>query len=127
MRTGRYWTLDVPAYFYGLGVVELLSEKHPELPAISMLDEAIEKGEVRVGEVSEGGQVPYLTVENTGKVPVLILEGEELVGGKQNRIVNSSILVLAGSIIKIPVSCVESGRWDNRRYDFDLGKAIFRA
>ncbi len=120
-------TLGDTTAVHGLGIVELISPDRTELPAISMLDEAMEKGEVRVGEVSEGGQVPYLAVENTGGNPVLILEGEELVGGKQNRIVNATILVLAGSIIKIPVSCVESGRWDNRRYDFDSGKAIFRA
>jgi len=115
------------ANVHGLGIVEVLSQFDGELPAISMLEEAIEKGEVRVGEVSQAGQVPFLTVENTGKDPVLILEGEELVGGKQNRIVNASILVPGGSIVQIPVSCVESGRWDDRTYVFDTGKAIFPA
>ncbi|MCL5669876.1 MAG: hypothetical protein M1423_01030, partial [Acidobacteria bacterium] len=119
--------LGASATIHGLGIVEVISRELMELPAISTLDEAIEKGDVRVGEVSEGGQVPFLQVENAGGNPVLILEGEELVGGKQNRIVNTSIIVLAGSVIKIPVSCVESGRWDNRRYDFESGKAIFRA
>jgi hypothetical protein len=42
---------------------------------------------------------------------VLILDGEELVGAKQNRIVNTTILVAAGAEIVIPVSCVEQGRW----------------
>jgi hypothetical protein len=37
---------------------------------------------------------------------VLILDGEELVGTKQNRIVNTTILVAAGCEIVIPVSCV---------------------
>ncbi len=120
-------TIGDPATVHGLGIVPLLSQDLMELPPMSMLDEAIDKGDVRVGEVAVGGQVPFLTVQNAGGNPVLILEGEELVGGKQNRIVNATILVLAGSVIKIPVSCVESGRWDNRRYDFDSGKAIFRA
>lgn len=120
-------TIGDSATVHGLGIVELLSQDEIELPVMSMLDEAIGKGAVRVGELSEGGQVPYLAVENMGKNPVLILDGEELVGGKQNRIVNTTVLVFAGSVIKIPVSCVESGRWDNRRYDFDSGKAIFRA
>ena len=45
---------------------------------------------------------------------MLIVEGEELVGAKQNRIVNATFLVAGKTEIVIPVSCVEQGRW---RYD----------
>jgi len=64
-----------------------------------------------VEEVSEDGSVPDLLVENKGDTRVLFLEGEELVGAKQNRILNTSVLVAAHTKIKIPVSCVEQGRW----------------
>ena len=64
-----------------------------------------------VQEVSEGGSVPELLVDNMGDIRVLFIEGEELVGPKQNRILNTSILVAAKSKTKIPVSCVEHGRW----------------
>jgi hypothetical protein len=64
-----------------------------------------------VEEVDESGSVPDLLVENKGDVRVLFLEGEELIGAKQNRILNASVLVAAHSKIKIPVSCVEQGRW----------------
>jgi transposase len=46
---------------------------------------------VTVQEVSEGGSVPDLLVENSGDTRVLFLEGEELVGAKQNRILNTSV------------------------------------
>jgi hypothetical protein len=49
---------------------------------------------------------------------VLIVDGEELVGAKQNRIVNLSILVPAQSTLTIPVSCVEAGRWRSRSRAF---------
>ncbi len=64
-----------------------------------------------VEEVDEDGSVPELLVENKGDVRVFFLEGEELIGAKQNRILNTSVLVAAHSKVKIPVSCVEQGRW----------------
>jgi len=49
---------------------------------------------------------------------VLLLDGEELVGAKQNRIINTTILIAANSTTTIPVSCVEQGRWSYRRNTF---------
>ena len=76
-----------------------------------LADEAITAATVAVQEVSEGGSVPELLVENSADTRVLFLEGEELRGAKQNRILNTSILVPAKAKIKVPVSCVEQGRW----------------
>jgi len=81
-------------------------------------DEGIGSGSVTVEEVSEGGSVPDLLVENKGDVRVLFLEGEELVGAKQNRVLNTSVLIAAKSKVKIPVSCVEAGRWRYRSRHF---------
>ena len=60
-------------------------------------DEAIRAGSVTVEEVSEGGSVPDLLVTNPGDSRVLFLEGEELRGAKQNRVLNTSVLVAAHS------------------------------
>lgn len=76
------------------------------LAAAALADES-----VLVEEVDASGSVPDLLVENKGDVRVLFLEGEELIGAKQNRILNTSVLVAAHSKVKIPVSCVEQGRW----------------
>jgi len=76
-----------------------------------LADAALADESLLVEEVSEGGSVPDLLVENKGDVRVLFLEGEELVGAKQNRMLNTSVLVAAHTKIKIPVSCVEQGRW----------------
>ena len=77
-----------------------------QLSDVALADESL-----LVEEVTEGGSVPDLLVENKGDMRVLFLEGEELVGAKQNRVLNTSVLVAAHSRIKIPVSCVEQGRW----------------
>ena len=83
--------------------------------------EALERGTVTVDEVSEEGSVPDLSVENRGDLRVLFLEGEELVGAKQNRILNTSVLVAAHTKSRIPVSCVEAGRWRYRSSHFTSG------
>ena len=54
----------------------------------TLSDVGIGSGCVIVEEVSETGSVPDLLVENKGDVRVLFLEGEQLVGAKQNRILN---------------------------------------
>ena len=82
------------------------------------LDEAMAAGTVQVTEVSEGGSVPELQFVNGGDKAVLLLDGEELVGAKQNRALNLTILVPPKSTIVIPVSCVEQGRWGYRGRDF---------
>ena len=82
------------------------------------LDDALGAKALRIEETSEAGTVPELRVLNDGDVAVLLLDGEELVGAKQNRVLNLSILVPPGSSITIPVSCVEHGRWSRRSARF---------
>jgi hypothetical protein len=99
-----------PVRHESLSVFPLFSESNSgvdyRLSDVALADESL-----LVEEVNEGGSVPDLLVENKGDTRVLFLEGEELVGAKQNRILNTSVLVAAHTKIKIPVSCVEQGRW----------------
>jgi hypothetical protein len=83
--------------------------------------EAIEAGTLTITEVSEDGSVPELLAENEGSQMVLLLDGEELVGAKQNRIMNTSVLLRPNSRTKIPVSCVEQGRWHHTTRKFVSG------
>lgn len=87
-------------------------------PGYTVLRDALAAGTGRVTEVSEGGSVPVLRFSNDAPHPVLLLDGEELVGCKQNRILNLSILAPARGDIEIPVSCVEMGRWSRRSAQF---------
>jgi len=101
----------------GLAVFPLFAEPGGGVD-YALSDDAITEGTVTVEEVSESGSVPDLSVENKGDIRVLFLEGEELIGAKQNRILNTSVLVAAHSKTKIPVSCVEAGRWGYRGRSF---------
>jgi hypothetical protein len=99
-------------HFRNLTVFPLtVGEEADGPPRYELLSDAIAAGRASVGEVSEGGEVPFLTVSNVGTIPILIPEGEILIGAKQNRTVNLTMLVAAGATFKLPVSCVESGRW----------------
>ena len=83
-----------------------------------LLEDAFQARTLHVEELSKSGSVPDLRVVNEGTLPVLILEGDELIGAKQNRVVNSTVLVPAQSQLVLPVSCVERGRWSYRSREF---------
>ncbi len=103
--------------YKNLTVFPLLSAYSSTLEYL-LLDEAIRLGLLTVSEVSDLGSVPELKVINKSLFMVLILDGEELVGAKQNRIVNTTILIQGNTKIIIPVSCVEQGRWSYKSANF---------
>ena len=103
---------------YGaLAVTPLLGNDQPACDYLT-LDEALTAGTVTITEVSDSGSVPELRVINRGITPVLIVDGEELVGAKQNRVINLTVLVAAAGSTTIPVSCVEAGRWRRESIHF---------
>ena len=71
--------------------------------------------------------MPELLVVNEGPRPVLLVDGEELVGARQNRIVNITLLVPAHGKLHIPVSCVEAGRWSYRSREFAPADRAYHA
>ena len=101
--------LGTPVEHRGIVITPLFPRRDP-LAQYVTLDEALPLG-FRVREVNDAGLVPELLVENPLTQDVLLYDGEELVGAKQNRILNVSVLVAAGTKLPIPVSCVEEGRW----------------
>lgn len=94
-----------------------------KLPFLT-LEEALGRNLLEITEKDEGGSVPELLVKNKGKLDVIVLEGEELRGAKQNRIVNTTIIIPAGSEIVLPVSCVEQGRWRYVSNQFSSGESV---
>lgn len=88
------------------------------------LDNAISKNYVKIGEIDESGNVNTLIVKNTSYFNVLLLDGEELIGAKQNRVLNTTILIEKQSNTVIPVSCVERGRWSYQSKEFRTSDRI---
>jgi len=87
-------------------------------PGYLTLDEAVRLDRVRITEIDAAGTVPTIRVVNRAEQPVLLVDGEHLIGAKQNRVLNVTVLVAAGSELDIPVSCVEQGRWAHAQHEF---------
>jgi hypothetical protein len=104
-------TIAAPIRHHALSVYPLMLKGNSALANYLVLDEALATKAFRVTEVSDGGTVPRLLAINETSSPVLLLDGEELVGAKQNRVLNLSVMVAGNSKTEIPVSCVEAGRW----------------
>jgi tetratricopeptide (TPR) repeat protein len=83
------------------------------------LDDAMSEKGIEVMEVSDSGSVPTVRVVNHTPARVFVMAGESLVGAKQNRVLNASILLEAGADLHLPVSCVERGRWSYRTPRFE--------
>lgn len=67
-------------------------------------------GDLAIDE-KDGGVVAELVAHNLGDRPVLLIEGETLLGARQDRVLNVSVLLAAHESATVPVSCVEAGRW----------------
>ncbi|HMF94435.1 MAG TPA: DUF6569 family protein [Vicinamibacterales bacterium] len=114
-------SLGSPTLVDGLGIYPLLRTPAAQ-PFYDTLSDAVRAGVLHITELSGAGSVPELRVVNEGARPVLIVDGEELVGAKQNRIVNLTVLVPARATITLPVTCVEAGRWRHVTDEFTLAE-----
>ena len=94
----------------------------PALEYVTFAD-AQKDGSAEITEVGEAGAVSTLEVTTSSKVPVLMIDGEILIGLKQNRVLNTTILVPAKTTLNFPVACVEAGRW--RRATSKAGRADY--
>ncbi|UCE41162.1 MAG: hypothetical protein JSV17_17290 [Candidatus Aminicenantes bacterium] len=119
---------DIKKYLTSLDFGELQHFKNMAvLPLMTALDDshnylilkqALDQHVLVIGEVSKEGRVPELKVTNKSDMLVLLLDGEELAGAKQNRVLNTTILLKENSETIIPVSCTEQRRWSYKSHEF---------
>ncbi|MDA8894945.1 hypothetical protein N9I98_01110 [Flavobacteriales bacterium] len=88
------------------------------LDSIISLHEAFDENLIIVKELEESERVNTIELENLSESYIFILDGDILKGAKQNRVVNTSVLVAPKSKIILPVSCVEEGRWEYKSSRF---------
>jgi hypothetical protein len=89
-----------------------------------VLDEGMKKKLVVVKEAGDGGDVNNLTLVNTSDRPLFLMAGEVVIGGKQDRIIGKNTIVAPRTTESVPVFCVEHGRWNGRKADFQSAEAL---
>lgn len=75
------------------------------------LNKGLDLGIVSISEC-EPSTVGEVLVKNDAVNPLILLDGDEIIGANQNRIVNSSLLIPPYTTMKVSVSCTEKGRWE---------------
>ena len=92
-----------------------------------ILDEALDKGLLEIREIDKEGSVPELVAITKSDIPVLLFAGQELIGAKQNRMLNTTVLLPSRSKTVIDVSCVEQGRWSYTDKRFSSGGMVMQS
>lgn len=95
-----------PFFLRNLLVVPLRWEAPPS-DGFLTLDQALPHNRVRLLET---GKVEEVIVDFRGEGRLFLLDGEALRGAWQDRVTNTAVLMEAGRT-RVPVSCVEEGRW----------------
>ncbi|WP_296856631.1 ARPP-1 family domain-containing protein [uncultured Methanobrevibacter sp.] len=106
--------------------IELLdSQKYENVEAIPIKSDffgkkdflTLKKGyEMNLVEIKEleHSTVNTVSCKNDSVTPLILIDGDEITGAMQNRIINDTLLIPAKSTINIPVSCTEHGRWHTK-------------
>jgi len=113
-------SVEAPLSYQKLRLWPLRFNQKSDLQYLT-LDDATREKLVEIEETSAAGSVPKLRVRNHAKDRLLIVDGSTLIGAKQNRVVNLSLMLAPESVTEIPVSCVERGRWSYANAGFALG------
>ncbi len=109
---GKDYRLSGPYTQNNLSIYLIHREGRTDGPAPITLAEAMRQGLVQVVET---GSVSRLKVRNLGDREVFIQSGDIVKGGKQDRVLLTSLIIPPKSgYIPIGAFCVEQGRWARR-------------
>ena len=100
-----------PVTVNGLTLYPISFENVSEVKNLRSFDELYDDGKVKALEIGESGIVEKINLKNDSAFDLLLFDGEAIIGAKQNRISERTIILESNSETQIPVNCVERGRW----------------
>ena len=86
--------------------------------SFNLLDDSIDAGTLLIEDSNEVGSV---LLSYNSRNPLFVMDGEEIIGARQNRIFNTSFTVENEDKLSVPVTCVEEGRWSGGK-NFSTGR-----
>lgn len=104
------WRLSEPVYLRNLMITPV---RGPDADgtAVMTIEDALAAGRTRIDE-REIPDINTVIIDHQADRPLLMLDGEEITGSLQNRIVASTQLIEAGRRSEVPVLCAEEQRWE---------------
>ena len=93
---------------------------------ICTFDQLHDLEKIEANEIGEQGIVGKIQINNKSDDYLVIFDGEAIIGAKQNRISEQTVIILPNTKTVIPVNCVERGRW-NFRDERKFSKSNFSA
>ena len=91
-------------------------------PSVISLHRAVKD---EMAEIRDSGQVNWLDLINKSDRKIVGIDGQEVLGGFQNRILTVSTLIDASSRNQLPALCVEQGRWQGSSPHFRDGSVAY--
>jgi hypothetical protein len=80
-----------------------------------------------VTEIDGAPDVNHLSITNNGHRDHIVVEGDIFEGGWQNRVAATTVLIARGQTVRVPVACVEQGRWHGgREHGVQVRRAPYR-
>jgi hypothetical protein len=112
-----------PFFIRNLLLYPIEVENGKEINALS-LEEALKNNFAKIEEVN-GGKINEVIFKNLSDERVFAIDGEEIIGALQNRVINSAFLAERKSEYRLPVTCVEERRWQGDKKEFLPGEISF--
>lgn len=113
-----------PIEYKNIRLFPIITTKILSAQTYITLDEATERDWLKIKETGSG-QVNFVQVKNTSTKMIFVMTGEIISGAKQDRMLKEDILIPPkSSWIKVPVYCVEHGRWTQVSAEFTSEKLL---
>lgn len=128
LQTPAPLMFGAPIAYHNMTIVPVTTSATGPFTSYTLLEEGLLAKTLRVRELGGATDVQsadVVEVKNTGKDAVFLLGGEVILGGGQDRILQTdAILPPEGKWVRVPVFCVEHGRSHGQRTDFAAGGAL---